>query len=743
LATQPANLTVASGDTASFSVTTAGGTAPLSYQWLREGTAIAGATGSSYTTAATEDADTGARFTVTVSNATGSVTSNPATLTVTPRPVAPMVAQQPLPATVDEGQTATFSVQASSNNSTPTYQWKRNGADISGATTASYTTAAAASGDDGTQFTVAVSNNAGTTQSTVALLSVRTAPRIGTQPQGAALFVGQTATFTVAATGTGPMGYQWLRNGMAIAGAVAASHTTGTLVLGDHGASYTVQVSNSVGTVLSALASLSVSVPPVAPSITGEPQDSTVLSGRTAAFTVVAAGTAPLGYQWRLNGNPINGANAASYTTPALAWTASLGAYSVMVSNAMGSATSRNATLTVTPRVVQVSAGGGLATARKEDGTVWGWGSADLLGNGNNGVPYGTMVRAMNTNGTLFNGVASISNGVEHTLALKSDGTVWSWGGNFYGELGLGFASSTLTGLPYPQAVRDAAGNTFTNVVAVSGGWRYSMALKADGTVWSWGAKGSGQLGNPLPNVPDRSVTTPVSVLTVAGPALSGVTQIAVREGNGMALRNDSTVWIWGSGAFGRLGDGIRNSSAPVAQRLNDSNGAAISGVRQVANGFSHSLVLMNDGTAFAFGDNVYGELGDGSSNNERLWAVIVKDANGNPFGNIASIQAGEDCTAFLRTDGTVWMTGRNNRGQLARSTATVSVSTPMQVFFADGTPLTGVTQIAVFDTTVIVLRNNNTVWGWGGNQSGELGFAPTNSVQISSVPVKISVSGD
>lgn len=747
LAAGPADTTVAWGASATFTVSVAAGTAPLAYQWRRNGDAITGATNASYTTLATTELDSGMRFTVAVSNAVGNVVSPAATLTVTPRPLAPTITSQPLGAIVNEGQSTTFTVQASSNNSALSYQWQRNGSDLASATSDSYTTAATTAADEAAQFTVAVINNAGTTLSAVAVLTVRTPPRITAQPQAVSTFTGQTASYSVTATGSGPLQYQWQRNGSAIAGATANSYTTPALALADSGANFSVAISNVAGQAQSSAAALTVTSPPVPPSITTQPQDLTVLSGRTASFVAAAAGSATLNYQWLRNGAAISGANQPSYTTPALAWTDTLGNYSVVVSNSSGTATSRTATLTVTPRVVEVGVGGAMGTARKEDGTVWGWGRSNflnnVLGNGDTPVAYGTMVRAMNTNGSLFNGVVQISSGVQHTLALKGDGTLWAWGDNSEGSIGIGTVGGTA---PYPAQVRDSAGNAFVGVAAVSGGWRFSLALKADGSAWGWGYALGGRLGNNNdPNVvgSQQRFPNPVAVLAPSGSQLSGVTQIVGSSDNGMARRNDGTVWIWGSDQQGQMGNGPGFSGALVAQRLNDSLGAAISGVRQVTLGYFHAAVLLNDGTAMAWGNNSAGQLGDGTFGFNRESPVFVKDAAGNLFGGIASVRAGAACTVFLRNDGTVWVVGGNSRGELARSTAATAVASPVQVLFADGSPLTGVTQIAIFDSTVIVLRNDGTVWGWGDNADGELGFAPTNAVQLSSVPVKISVSGD
>ena len=166
------------------------------------------------------------------------------------------------------------------------------------------------------------------------------APSITTQPASRTVTAGQTATFSVAATGTAPLGYQWRKNGTAISGATAASYTTPAATSADNGAQFTVVVSNSVGTVTSNAATLTVTAAPVAPSITTQPTSRTVTAGQTATFSVAATGTAPLSYQWRKNGTAISGATAASYTTPATTSADSGAQFTVVVSNSAGTVTS-------------------------------------------------------------------------------------------------------------------------------------------------------------------------------------------------------------------------------------------------------------------------------------------------------------------------------------------------------------------------------------------------------------------
>jgi|GEM_PF-1085678 len=350
ITTAPVNQTVTAGQTATFTVVAAG-TAPLGYQWQKNGANIAGAVSASYTTPATATTDSGSTFDVVVTNAAGTVTSAAATLTVNPAPVAPTITTAPVNQTVTAGQTATFTVVAA-GTAPLSYQWQKNGANIAGAASASYTTPATTTTDSGSTFDVVVTNAAGTVTSTAATLTVNTAPTITTAPVNQTVTAGQTATFTVVAAGTAPLGYQWQKNGANIAGAASASYTTPATTTTDNGSTFDVVVTNTAGTATSSAATLTVNPAAVAPTITTPPANQTVTAGQTATFTVVAAGTAPLGYQWQKNGANIAGAASASYTTPATTTTDSGSTFDVVVTNAAGTVTSSAATLTVNPAAV-------------------------------------------------------------------------------------------------------------------------------------------------------------------------------------------------------------------------------------------------------------------------------------------------------------------------------------------------------------------------------------------------------
>jgi alpha-tubulin suppressor-like RCC1 family protein len=335
ITTPPASLTVVVGKIATFTVV-ASGTEPMSYQWRKGTTDIAGATAPTLTLANVQTTDAG-NYRVVVSNAAGSVTSAAATLTVL---VPPAITTQPVNVTVRAGQNATFRVVAT-GTSPLAYQWHKNGIDVAGATSAALTIAAAQSTDAGS-YEVIVSNPAGSITSAAATLTVNVPPTIITPPASLTVVVGQIATFTVVASGTVPMSYQWRKGTTDIAGATAPTLTLTNVQTSDAG-NYRVVISNAAGSVTSAVATLTVLVPPA---ITTQPADHTVKAGQTATFKVVATGTTPLGYQWRKNGADLAGATSATLQLTN-AQPADAGSYDVVVNNAAGSVTSVAATLTV------------------------------------------------------------------------------------------------------------------------------------------------------------------------------------------------------------------------------------------------------------------------------------------------------------------------------------------------------------------------------------------------------------
>ena len=261
--------------------------------------------------------------------------------------VAPTITAQPSSQTVATNQTATFTVVATGDPA-PTYQWQNaaTGANIAGATSAGYTTPAATLADNGSKFQVVVGNSAGAVTSAVATLTVDTTPGFATQPANVTVTAGQAATFTVVATGTAPLSYQWQQGTTNIAGATSAVYTIAATSPSNNGSTFRVIVTNAVGNATSNSATLTVDSPPA---INMQPSGQTVIAGQTATFAVTATGNPAPAYQWQNAATSANipGATSASYTTPATVLADNGSTFQVVVSNSVGSQTSGAASLTV------------------------------------------------------------------------------------------------------------------------------------------------------------------------------------------------------------------------------------------------------------------------------------------------------------------------------------------------------------------------------------------------------------
>jgi len=331
ITTRPASLSQCAGTNATFTVTATG--LGLTYQWRMAGVNIPGATGAGYTINNIASGDAGS-YDVVITGTCGTVTSNPATLTVN---AAPSITAQPVSLIQCAGTNATFSVTASGAGLT--YQWRKGGVNIGGATNASYTITNITAGDAGS-FDVVITGTCGTVTSNAATLSVNAVPAITSQPVSLTRCVGTNATFTVTATGAG-LTYQWRKGGVDITGATNASYTINNIATTDAG-NYTVVVTGTCGTATSNVASLTVNTPPA---ITGQPVPVTSCEGTTVTFTVTVTG-AGLTYQWQKNGLNIGGATNQTLTLNNIT-ISSAGNYSVVITGTCGSSISDPAALTV------------------------------------------------------------------------------------------------------------------------------------------------------------------------------------------------------------------------------------------------------------------------------------------------------------------------------------------------------------------------------------------------------------
>ncbi len=311
-----------------------------------------------------------------------------------------------------------------------------------------------------------------------------------------------------------------------------------------------------------------------------------------------------------------------------------------------GSLTSRLRPTTINLGPVASVAAGGFHSLAVQGGTVfsWGLGHVGQLGRAPTQprVPLPVDV---------LSGVTAVSAGVFHSLALKSDGTVWAWGWNAYGQVGDG----TLVDRPAPVRVVG-----LTGVVAIAAGGLHNLALRGDGTVWTWGDNGAGQLGTATPA---RSTTAR------AVPGLSGVTSIGGGAYHSLAVKAGGTVAAWGWNSWGQLGDGTTTSrSTPVTV-------PGLTGIVSVAGGTGHSLALGADGRVRSWGLNATGQLGRPAGAQSSTPGFVLH------LTEVVAIAAGGYHSVALRTGDFVWAWGWNAFGQLGDG-STGDFAIPMPIIY-------------------------------------------------------------
>ena len=290
--------------------------------------------------------------------------------------------------------------------------------------------------------------------------------------------------------------------------------------------------------------------------------------------------------------------------------------------------------------------------------------------------------------------VTQVAAGGLHSLALRSDGTVWAWGNNFFGQLGDGTVTASSTPVQVPG---------LTGVIQVSASAFHSLALRSDGTVWAWGSDGVG--GAQL---------TPVQV-----PGLTGITEISAGGMFSLALRSDGTVWAWGSNQSGQLGNGTTaDSETPVRV-------SGLSQATDISAGFDASLATATKGitsitSVWAWGGNTSGQLGDGTLTSH----LTPEQVAGINTWSIAGISAGYRFAVVLGADGSVWGWGADGSGQLRNAPASSPVTRATELTGMNS----GIVQVSAGYDHVLALESTGAIVAWGDNSQGELGDGSTAS---------------
>jgi len=342
-----------------------------------------------------------------------------------------------------------------------------------------------------------------------------------------------------------------------------------------------------------------------------------------------------------------------------------------------------------------VSAGENFSLGIKMDGTLWGWGqNSNKLGLGLGNLADQNLPVQIGT----ANDWATVSAGNVHSLAVKTNGTLWSWGNGQFGQLGNGTFNSAT-----PNVTQVGTANDW---LSVSAGNRFSLAIKTTGTLWAWGLNNVGQLG--INNIIDQNLPTQVGTA-------SNWSVIDAGNQHSLAIDNAGFMYAWGDNTFGQFGNST-NTGSLVPIVVSTANNWV-----DVSAGFDHSIALDNNGILYTFGNNTNGQLCDGSNTASNTMLPISIGGAGT-ITQYIDISAGNNFSLAIKNDNTLWSGGFNSQGQLGLGNNT-AVNTLNQV----GTNNTWFL-ISAGDTHSLAMETSTALWSTGRNLEGELGIGNFNS---------------
>jgi alpha-tubulin suppressor-like RCC1 family protein len=304
--------------------------------------------------------------------------------------------------------------------------------------------------------------------------------------------------------------------------------------------------------------------------------------------------------------------------------------------------------------------------------------------------------------------------GSAHSVALTADGAVWAWGYNRNGELGAATTVRCVTEVERPCGLTPLRVNGLPSVSDISVGAYHTLARTPDGQLWVWGFDAYGQRGN--------AACSGLAPCVIQPPWQSPVVNMAAGHLHNLVLLADGTVWAWGANHYGQL-DAPSGGTCQFGQTAcrTPLQVPELSDIVAIAAGGAdqsdHNLALKGDGTVWAWGANDAGQLGVPATH------TCINNIACNPqpaqvpgLTQVVALAAGTDHSLALKSDGTVWAWGANNAGQLGDGTL-ASSSIPVQV-----RGLNGVIALAAGFEHSLALKSDGTVWAWGANNAGQLG---------------------
>jgi alpha-tubulin suppressor-like RCC1 family protein len=537
---------------------------------------------------------------------------------------------------------------------------------------------------------------------------------------------GQTVNLTAivtATTGT-PAGTVTFKNGSTAIGSMAltsgsALYPVSTLITGTH--TITADFDGNTGFADStSLNSISQVVNKAGTTITLASSKNPSSLNESVTFTATVAAVSPgsgtpAGQVTFKNGETIMGtgtlsAGVATYQTDTLA----AGAHTITALYP-GNDNFLNSTSGVLTQTVQENTAG----------YVWDWGDDAKYQLGDNSTTAKDVPQLLSYISTKE--FKSIAGGLNHSLAVDSDGRVRVWGTNDKGQLAIS-TSTTKKTTPF-----ELTESTLSSIEEVAAGESHCLALDKNGYVWAWGYNKYGQTGNGTAS--STNVITPVKVLKGAQENpdsgetyLSGIIAIAAGQYHSLALDKDGYVYSWGYNKYGQIGDGTSSSSVyattPVKVLRGEQAGTTyLSNIKYVATGYGHNLAVDGTGLVYAWGYNNYGQIGNNTSSST-TYATTPKKSS---ISSVKEVAAGQYHSLALKTDGTVWAWGYDKYGQLGIG-STSNKTAPVAVVVTNMAHK--ITAISAGYNHSLALDQDGIVWGWGDNAKGQVGDGKDETYQ-------------